>query len=201
MSVPNFEAPAARPGETALYQFFTSVDELLYVGITRVPARRWAHHRRFAATTWWCRAARVTVEWFTCRQDAVDAELRIIRTAAPLYNSGGAPSPLRKLEPGERLCPHTNTDRFYEATRGGFTPPGRRWRNMDVAVAETLAEDIGSGEFGAGDPLPSGSALVNHFGVSLGTIQRATLRLVASGTVEARGTGSARRYFVASGAD
>ena len=196
MSLPNFEEPAAEPGKTALYQFFTADDRLLYVGITNNPVKRWATHKRHAATTWWPKAARVTVNWFDVRQDATDAELRIIRTQAPLYNSGGAPSPLREQVPGEQLCPRTNTARFYEATRGGFTPPGRRWRNMDVAVAETLSEDIAAGELERGAQLPSGAVLVNRFGVSLGTIQRAIRRLVEAGEIEARGAGPAVRYFV-----
>lgn len=184
-------------GGTTLYRFFDADDRLLYVGITKVLETRWAYHRKYAATTWWALAATKSMQWFAVRQEAVDAELKAIRTEAPLYNSGGAPSPLRELMPGEQLCPHTNTRRFYEATRGGFRPTGRRWRNMDEAVAETIIEDIAEGKLTRGGQFPSGAALVNQFGVSLGTVRRAVRRLVASGALEQRGSGSAVRYFVA----
>ncbi|MFE9448324.1 GntR family transcriptional regulator [Streptomyces sp. NPDC006739] len=198
MTVPNdrFAVPAARPGKTALYQFFNDADLLLYVGITDNPQTRWADHRRYAATTWWPLAARVTVDWFAARAEAGAAELRLIRTAAPLYNSGGAPSPHRERAPGERLCPRVNMERFHEATRGGFQLPGRPWRNMDTAVAETIAEDIADGKLLEGAPMPSATELVNRFGVSVNTVRRALRRLVASGDVETKGAGSGTRYFV-----
>lgn len=196
------DEPISPPNEgaTALYRFFNAADQLLYVGITKDTAVRWAYHRQYAASTWWPLAVSRSVEWFDVRQEAVDAELREIRTQAPLYNSGGAPSRLREQAPGERLCPQTNTSRFYEATNGGFTPAGRRWRNMDEAVAETLCEDIAAGRLGRGAALPSGVALVNRFGVSLHTIRRATRRMIEAGEIEARGTGSAVRYFVVASA-
>ncbi|WP_319596255.1 GntR family transcriptional regulator [Streptomyces sp. ID05-04B] len=198
MTVPNdrFAIPDTRPGETALYQFFNEAEQLLYVGITGNPQTRWADHRRYAATTWWPLAVRVTVGWFADRTEAVAAELQVIRTAAPLYNSGGAPSPHREQRPGERLCPRVNMERFYEATRGGFHLPGRPWRNMDTAVAETIAEDIANGELPEGSPMPSATELVNRFGVSVNTARRAIRQLVVAGEVEARGLGSGTRYFV-----
>lgn len=200
MSVANnrITTPTARPGETALYRFFNDADQLLYVGITGNPQKRWADHRRHAAATWWPMAARASVDWFKERTDATAAELRVIRTKAPLYNSGGAPSPLREQAPGERLCPRVNVERFIEATGGGFQLPGRPWRNMDAAVAETLVEDIANGRLLSATQMPSATELVNRFGVSIHTARRALRRLVASGDVETRGSGSGTRYFVTS---
>ncbi|MFC7880463.1 GntR family transcriptional regulator [Streptomyces sp. NPDC057376] len=191
-------APPARPGQTALYQFFDHAGQLLYVGITDDPKTRWARHQKYAATTWWPRASRVSVDWVTGRDAAAVAELRAIRTRAPLYNSGGSPSRLREQAPGERPCPMVNMQRFHEATGGGFRPPGRPWRNMDQAVAETLAGDVAAGQLGRGDQLPSVAELVNRFGVSADTMRRALRRLIVAGQVERRGAGSGTRYFVAS---
>lgn len=200
MSVANdhIAIPDAHPGKTALYRFFDDADRLLYVGITSNARKRWADHRRYAATTWWPLAARVTVAWHDTRADAAAAELRIIRTKAPLYNSGGAPSPLREQVPGEQLCPRVNVERFIEATGGGFQLPGRPWRNMDEAVAETLAEDMANGRLLPATQMPSATELVNRFGVSVNTARRALRRLVASDDVETRGSGSGTRYFVTS---
>ncbi|WP_037616385.1 GntR family transcriptional regulator [Streptomyces aureus] len=198
MSVANdrIAAPAARPGQTALYQFFDDVDRLLYVGITDDPKTRWARHRQYAATSWWPRAARVSVDWLTGRDVAAAAELRVIRTQAPLYNSGGAPSPLREQAPGETPCPMVNMQRFHEATGGGFRPPGRPWRNMDQAVAETLTADVTAGRLRCGNQLPRVAELVNRFGVSTNTVHRALRRLASAGRVERQGVGSGTRYFV-----
>ncbi|MEV6180170.1 GntR family transcriptional regulator [Streptomyces sp. NPDC052015] len=198
MTVPNdhITTPPDRPGETALYRFYDNSDRLLYVGITDCPRTRWADHRRYAAATWWPLATRVTVDWFGAREEAAALELQVIRTSAPLYNSGGAPSPHRERVPGERLCPRVNMERFREATGGGFQVPGRPWRNMDVAVAETIAEDIESGRLLAGAPMPSATELVNRFGVSVNTARRAVRQLVAAGEIEPRGSGSGTRYFV-----
>ncbi|MBX9392250.1 GntR family transcriptional regulator [Streptomyces sp. TRM72054] len=198
MSVANdrITAPAARPGQTALYQFCDDADRLLYVGITSDPKTRWARHRRYAATTWWTLATHVSVDWFAERDAAATAELRVIRTQAPLYNSGGSPSPFRDQAPEETPCPMTNMQRFREATGGGFQPPGRPWRNMDQAVAETLARDMAAGRMRCGDQLPRVAELVNRFGVSADTVHRALRRLVAAGRIERQGVGSGTRYFV-----
>lgn len=198
VTVPNhgIATPAAQPGMTALYQFFNEADQLLYVGITDDPGQRWTSHRLYAATTWWPLASRVSVDWFEERADAAASELRIIRTKAPLYNSGGAPSPLRERLPGEQLCPQVNTERFIEATGGGFQIPGRPWRNMDTAVAETIVEDIANGRLLPGDRMPTATELVNRFGVSVQTARRAVRQLLVAGEIERRGSGSGTRYFV-----
>ncbi|MGY6019564.1 GntR family transcriptional regulator [Streptomyces spinosirectus] len=185
--------PAARPGQTALYRFIDDSDRLLYVGITSNPAKRWADHRRYAATTWWPLAGRADVDWFDSRKDAAAAELRMIRTQAPLYNSGGAPSPLRELAPGENLCPRTALSKLADEI--GMD----RWRRMHIheAVADVLQSDIKAGRLPAGSALPTATELVGRFGVSVATVRRAVGHVVDSGHVVRRGEGSGTRYFVA----
>lgn len=197
--------PVASPtkGAVALYRFFNAQGRLLYVGISSVPAQRWAFHSLHAATTWWPQAALKQVQWFSQRSDAAAAELRAIRTEAPLYNCGGAPSPLRELAPGEKLCPRENRQRFHEATAQATAPwtaqPGTPWQwfNTDVAIAVTLANDMRQGHLSVGDQLPSISLLVNRFGVSTSTIRRAIRLLREDGVVVEQGSGSATRYFLA----
>ncbi|GEB58903.1 GntR family transcriptional regulator [Streptomyces gardneri] len=196
MGVPNdrIVIPAAVPGKTALYRFFNEAGQLLYVGVTGNPEKRWADHRRFAATTWWPLAARVTVKWYEAREEATAAELRDIRTKAPLYNAGGAPSPLRELAPDEKLCPHTSHGKFFRETGDRFNV---QRMHMHEAVADVLAGDIRDGRLVKGSKLPTATELVARFGVGVGTVRRAISHLVAAGQVIVRGEGSGTRYFVA----
>jgi len=196
VTVPNdrITIPSARPGKTALYRFFDDADRLLYVGITSNPEKRWAQHRRFAATTWWPKATRVATDWHDTREGATAAELRVIRTKAPLYNAGGAPSWRRERLPEERLCPQTNLDKFYRETGDRFW--GQRM-HMHEAIADVLAADIRAGRLPAGSAMPTATALVGRFGVSVATVRRAVGHLVDAAQVARRGEGSGTRYFVA----
>jgi predicted GIY-YIG superfamily endonuclease len=74
----------AGPERTALYRFFDLDDELLYVGITNNPEKRWNHHR--ARQAWWPQVARKTLEWFDNRGDAEVAEIEAIRGEIPRHN-------------------------------------------------------------------------------------------------------------------
>lgn len=196
MTVPNerITAPDAQPGKTALYQFFDETEQLLYIGITNNPRKRWADHRRYAATTWWPKAARADVDWYDTRRSAATAELRVIRTRAPLYNAGGAPSRHRALKPGERLVPYTNLEKFYAETGDRF------WEghmHMHEAIADVLQGDIRTGRLAAGTAMPTATALVARFGVSVATVRRAMGHVVSSGHAVRRGEGTGARYFVA----
>jgi predicted GIY-YIG superfamily endonuclease len=195
VTVPNELAtiPAARPGKTALYRFLDADSRLLYVGITSNPERRWAAHRRYAARTWWHLTTRVTVEWFDERDKAAAAELRIIRTKAPLYNSGGAPSPLRNQVPGEKHCPKLGHSKLIREVGD------RVWthEHAHVAIADRLKSDISAGLLPPGSPMPSGAQLVGRFGVSIATVRRALGHLIDGGQVVRRGEGVRSRYFVA----
>lgn len=74
------------PERTALYRLYDAEDDLLYVGITVSPCRRWREHKRDRRDTWWPRVARRTVEWFDSRPDARRAEVQAIRLEAPEFN-------------------------------------------------------------------------------------------------------------------
>jgi predicted GIY-YIG superfamily endonuclease len=69
---------------TALYRFYDGADVLLYVGISRNPAARWAQHA--AEKTWWPRVAKKTVVMYGSRQEAEIAEGKAIRSESPLHN-------------------------------------------------------------------------------------------------------------------
>lgn len=68
---------------TSLYRMFDSDGVLLYVGITSSPKRLGQHQRNSA---WWLAVARVEVEHYPTRADALAAEADAIRTEGPTHN-------------------------------------------------------------------------------------------------------------------
>jgi predicted GIY-YIG superfamily endonuclease len=107
---------------TALYRFYDGAGALLYVGISRNPAARWAQHA--TEKTWWPRVARKTVEMYGSRREAEIAEGKAIRSESPLHNiamgrTDPEARPVRKLPvrksadprkpPGRRPLPSQNT--------------------------------------------------------------------------------------------
>jgi predicted GIY-YIG superfamily endonuclease len=84
----------ARSAErTALYRFYDSDDELLYVGISRDPAERWKQHRD---KPWWREVAMRVIEWHDDRVTAERAERKAIRSEGPRYNIQHNPRPAAK---------------------------------------------------------------------------------------------------------
>ncbi len=90
------------------------------------------------------------------------------------------------------------------ATAPGDGPPAgqARW----ASIAASLRSRIATGEFPAGDPLPSEAALASAYGVALGTMRAALQSLVQAGLIERRhgkgtfvrsgiGSGSLSRFF------
>lgn len=76
-------------GRTALYRFYSSEGELLYVGITHNLEQRWANHAR--RQPWWLDVAERTVEWHETRSVAGDLEDKALREEEPLYDRTGKP--------------------------------------------------------------------------------------------------------------
>jgi predicted GIY-YIG superfamily endonuclease len=68
---------------TVLYRFFDAEDRLLYVGITCHLPRRLSEHQR---KRWTDDAARVELERFTTREEALAAERAAIQTEHPSVN-------------------------------------------------------------------------------------------------------------------
>jgi predicted GIY-YIG superfamily endonuclease len=88
---------------TALYRLYDAEDELLYIGISEAPEKRWAHHA--SEKSWWPQVARKEIRWFPTRKEAEAAEARAIATERTPHNVAGspwAPKP-RELGPDEML--------------------------------------------------------------------------------------------------
>lgn len=71
-------------GKTYLYRHYDKAGLLLYVGISLSAVKRLAQHR--AASNWFPQIAKVTIEAFDTRADALVAERVAIDRECPVYN-------------------------------------------------------------------------------------------------------------------
>jgi hypothetical protein len=69
---------------TTVYRFYDAESLLLYVGVSNSPLTRWNAHLE---KTWWPEVARIAVEHFPTRAEALDAEEEAIADELPLYNA------------------------------------------------------------------------------------------------------------------
>jgi len=69
---------------TALYRLYNADDQLLYIGITTYPPKRFVEHER--DKPWWHEVARRDVEWIDNRVRAEAAERCAIAAEQPQYN-------------------------------------------------------------------------------------------------------------------
>ncbi|WP_431040041.1 GIY-YIG nuclease family protein [Streptomyces sp. P9-1] len=74
-------------GRTALYRLFSSDGSLLYVGISNDPEKRFISHR--SKSTWWDQVDGISIEWFSTRFKACQAERAAITTEQPRHNLSG----------------------------------------------------------------------------------------------------------------
>lgn len=80
---------AARPDHTAVYRFYDANDTLLYVGQSNNPLERYVEHRD--SKPWWPDVAQHSIEWFSARSLAEDAETAAIKDEWPLHNIAHQP--------------------------------------------------------------------------------------------------------------
>lgn len=82
-----FPPVRTNPTGHVVYRHFTAEDILLYVGYSSRVDERQVEHKKSAP--WWAESARMEVERFGAREDAIAAELTAIRTEHPLWNVQG----------------------------------------------------------------------------------------------------------------
>jgi predicted GIY-YIG superfamily endonuclease len=70
--------------KTALYRHFGKNNELLYIGISYNPFARLSQHELSAS--WASLTAKMTIEYFESRDDAIEAEKLAIINEKPIYN-------------------------------------------------------------------------------------------------------------------
>ena len=69
---------------TSLYRHFDAAGALLYIGISASHTRRLAEHEETAR--WFQDVARVDVEYYKTREDAIMAEIAAIKVEMPKFN-------------------------------------------------------------------------------------------------------------------
>lgn len=100
---------------TELYRFFGDSGDLLYVGITANLADRLTDHQD---KRWWPEVASMTLEPFTSRKAAAEAERAAIGAEAPRYNV------VHRLAPRSTVRTVRISDQLWEAAQD--TAWGRR---------------------------------------------------------------------------
>ena len=67
-----------------LYRFFDANGDLLYVGITNSPPRRFQQHK--TDKDWWHEVASITLAEYPTRTDLMNAEREAVKSESPRYN-------------------------------------------------------------------------------------------------------------------
>jgi predicted GIY-YIG superfamily endonuclease len=75
----------------ALYRFFDAGSDLLYVGVTNDPGRRWGQHAN--DKPWWHEVDHIEIERYPDRESVLAAERKAIQEEHPRYNVVHAPVP------------------------------------------------------------------------------------------------------------
>lgn len=158
---------------TALYRYFDSNGDLLYVGISVDPDTRWKSHL-YSRAEWPRLATSRTDEWFNTRETAEAAEIVAIKTERPRFNA---------------------SHNFIEAafTPSIWMPPivGQLKRQV---IAVRVRQEIESGNWPIGVRIPSASQIAAETQVSLGTATKAVTPFIRNGILEVQG---GRGVFVA----
>lgn len=160
------------PTPTALYRLYDEGHQLLYVGITTNPSRRFREHEE--RVTWWNLVHDAVVgPWLSTGREAYEVEREVQRGEYPLYNAGWT-------------------------VRGTRTPPAVY---DDSAARKSIAahvrDGIRSGLIEAGRTVHA-RQLSEKFGCSAKTAVRAMSDLQRQLIVDDRGAG---RYRVLSEGD
>lgn len=73
------------PEETALYRLYDKDQDLLYVGISNNPQKRWTNHA--SLKTWWNLVVHKEVQWFTSREAAEKQEREAVERERPRFDA------------------------------------------------------------------------------------------------------------------
>lgn len=99
----------ARPA--SLYRLRDAAGELMYVGIAGNPGRRFQQHATGKA--WWGDVARIDLEHYATRDEALRAERSAITSERPPYNN----QPVRPVDGPRRPGTIPNTDKWQHLDR------------------------------------------------------------------------------------
>lgn len=109
----------------ALYRFYDTDGNLLYVGITLNPAHRWKQHAH--DKPWWHQIATISVQTYPNREAVLEAERAAIIAERPrhniVHNRGTATDP-RPVPQLDRMAPFQPGDWVALGLRDGRCPVG-----------------------------------------------------------------------------
>lgn len=88
-----------RDVKTAIYRLWNAEDALIYIGIAKNPAARFAKHAE--RSHWWPEVASIQIDWAPTRDEALSIEREAIRAEKPRYNvrHNGVPPHLATAAP------------------------------------------------------------------------------------------------------
>lgn len=130
---------------TALYRFYDSTGQLLYVGITHSLERRWQAHKQ--NQLWWLDVARKEHIWLPNRAEAEAAELKATQTEKPIWDKSRTPAR------GETWCDNPRKD--------------PREEQLVSDASQKIAHGVQSGAFPAWSFLPTTKALGHRLNISI----------------------------------
>jgi DNA-binding transcriptional regulator YhcF (GntR family) len=179
---------------TALYRLFSADGTLLYLGVTRDIAGRFAAHE---TKPWWPQVARKTMVWYGSREQALAAETAAILAERPLYNVAG-------IACDEIPAPRTGRRRNWAASVMDAEPlpprPARaakppkpkplkagRPRFTYASIATDLEVRIRAGEFTTAGHVPSVAKLQMEYRTGVISVRRAVAILMSQGLVKQQG--------------
>lgn len=123
---------------TELYRHYDVDGDLLYVGISNNARARLAQHKS-AGAVWVSDVAQTSIEVFSCREEALEAERRAIKAERPLYNKahnvGGQRIEIERLEPPVFFVKQREDGKIV-----GFSDIGNAFRHF-VYGDEMFADD------------------------------------------------------------
>ena len=82
-----------RPEPTGLYRLYGKAGDILYVGISWHPGKRFVQHAR--TKPWWLEVKSYELKWYADRPTAESTETGLIRKLRPPYNRTDMPTPYR----------------------------------------------------------------------------------------------------------
>ncbi|WPO69947.1 GIY-YIG nuclease family protein [Streptomyces sp. KN37] len=147
---------------TALYRLFNAEGDLLYVGISKNPRKRWGQHA--LEKPWWHEIAEKTVEWHPDRATAEALETQAIVDEKPAYDQTA-----RRYVHPRAMPPRLEFDYSAEQARvvelvtrkiqSGDYPPGKLLQGARIGREYGVSASIGRDAL---DTIQQQSGLVRH---------------------------------------
>lgn len=146
------------PERTALYRLYGNDQQLLYVGISQDPARRFTDH---TSKPWWPAVTQQEITWYSTHSEARAAEVEAIKSEKPIHNVNDTVAELP-------------------------SPPEQKAKVRHRQIVDDLRTAIVDGRYPAGSRIPTEVALMKHYGAARGTVRQALAVLAQQGLTEAR---------------